>query len=291
MRITNSILQLRSLSALQDTLEGMERAQRRVSTGVRVERPSDDPVATAPIMRTSSSLRALEQHQRNISTARGRLAGEESVLEQLDGTLVRAKQLAIGQAGDPADAATRGIVAREVGSLLDHVQDLANTTYAGSYLFGGQYSDRPPFPDTGPDPAAPPSGERLVEIGAESVARTNHSAEEIFFDSGAVTALESLKTALEGDDAAGIRNAIGALDASFTSVQELTADVGARDQRLEIAASNSDALEVNLQALRSELRDVDIEDAVSDLVNRETGYQAAMLANARILQSTLMDYL
>lgn len=291
MRITNSILHLRSLAGLQEQLEGIERSQRQIASGLAVGRPSDDPVATGPIMRTSSALRALEQHRRNISAGRSRLAAEESVLEQLDATLVRAKELAVGQAGDPATAETRAIAAEEVAALLDHVQDLANTSYGGSYLFGGDYTDRPPFPDGGPDPTTPPAGQRLVEIGAGSTVPTNHDAQEIFFDSGTVAALEDLHAALVADDDTGVQNAIAGLDQAFDEVQELTASVGARARRLDIAESNSDALENNLLSLRSDLRDVDIESAVTELVNRQTGYQAAMLANARILQSTLTDYL
>jgi flagellar hook-associated protein 3 FlgL len=291
VRITNSILHHRSLAGLQEQLEGIERAQRKIASGLEVQRPSDDPVSTGPIMRASSALRALEQHRRNISAGTARLAAEESVLEQADDTLVRAKELAIGQSGGTGTTATRAAAAGEVRSLLDHVQDLANTVYGGSYLFGGDYTDRPPFPDGGPDPAAPPSGSRRIEVAPGSTVETNHDAQEIFFDSGVVDALDELATALAADDAEGVRDSISSLDGAFDEIQELLAEVGARSRRMDIAESNSDALEVNLRSLRSDLRDADLEQAVTELVNRQTGYQAAMLANARILQSTLTDYL
>ena len=291
MRITNSILHHRSLAGLQEQLEGIERAQRKIASGLEVQRPSDDPVSTGPIMRASSALRALEQHRRNISAGTARLAAEESVLEQADDTLVRAKELAIGQSGGTGTTATRAAAAGEVRSLLDHVQDLANTVYGGSYLFAGDYTDRPPFPAGGPDPAAPPSGSRRTEVAPGSTVETNHDAQEIFFDSGVVDALDELATALAADDAEGVRDSISSLDGAFDEIQELLAEVGARSRRMDIAESNSDALEVNLRSLRSDLQDADLEQAVTELVNRQTGYQAAMLANARILQSTLTDYL
>ena len=60
MRITNNIIQRESLSQMQTSLRDVERAQRRVSTGLRVQKPSDDPAAASTTMQARSSLRALE---------------------------------------------------------------------------------------------------------------------------------------------------------------------------------------------------------------------------------------
>lgn len=291
MRVTNSILYQQSLSAVRRSLSAMEEASRQVSTGVRLERPSDDPVATGAVMRSSSSLRALEQYGRNLNTGRSRLGAEEGVLEQLSDALVRAKELAIGQADSTATASSRQITAQEVAGLRDFAQDLANTEFAGTYLFGGAYADTVPFPDGGPDPARLPDGERPLEIGAGSVVPTNHSGKRVFMDSGAFDALEELQAALEADDPAGVQNAIASLDAAFADTQEVTAEVGARGRRMDVATSNLEALDTNLRTFRSQLQDADFEEAVSELVNRQTSYQAALLANARILQTTLTDYL
>jgi flagellar hook-associated protein 3 FlgL len=291
LRITNSILYRQSLSGLRKNLEAMEEAAFQASTGIRLRRPSDDPVATGSVMRSSSSLRALEQYQRNLNLGRSRLGAEEGVLEQLGDALVRAKELAIGQSGSNATTDTRAITALEVASLRDFVQDLANTEFAGSYLFGGAYADTVPFPDGGPDPTRLPEGELPIEIAAGSTVPTNHSGKRVFMDSGALDALSELQAALEADDAAGVQSAIGSLDRAFTDVQQVTAEVGARARRLDVATSNLEALDVNLRTFRSDLQDADFEAAVSELINRQTGYQAALLANARILQTTLTDYL
>lgn len=291
MRITNTILYQESLRGLRSNLEAIEAAHRQVSSGLRVEKASDDPASAAGAMRASDALRALEQHSRNASTGRARLAAEEAVLEQVTDVMVRAKELGIAQAGSPADASTRAITAAEVSELLDHVRDLGNTELGGSYLFGGAWADTRPFPDAGPDPSRPAAGERLVEIGAGSQVPTNHDGQTVFQDSGVFAALEALEAGLRADDADAVRNAIGDVDTAFTRVQELTAEVGARSRRLDVAVANLEALDVNLRSLRSELQDADIEEAVTQLVNRQTGYQAALLANARILQTTLTDYL
>lgn len=291
MRITNGTLAKEALSGFQAQMRAVDKARREATTGLRVSRPSDDPVAVAGVMQSASGLRALEQYQRNLSTARSRLDLEDSVLGQLGDALVRAKELAVSQAGATASPATRAAAAQEVLRLLDTVQELANTQLAGSYVFGGHHSDTAPIVGGAWDPARPPEGTFTVEAGARLFVEGNHSAKEVFIDSGALAELQALAAALQGNDADGIRSALDGLDRSFDQVQALVGDLGARMNRVDVAMSNLDALEVNLQTFRSGLEDADLTEAVTRLVERQGALEAAMLANSKILTLTLADYL
>ena len=68
MRITGSILARQAISGIQSQMRALEDAQRRVSTGQQVHRPSDDPVAAAGILQSTSGLRAIEQYRSNIKS-------------------------------------------------------------------------------------------------------------------------------------------------------------------------------------------------------------------------------
>ena len=61
--------------------------------------------------------------------------------------------------------------------------------------------------------------------------------------------------------------------------------------RLDVAVNNLDSLEVTLQTFRSDLADADLAEAVTELVNRQGTLEAAMVANSRILNMTLANYL
>ena len=126
LRITNGVLAREAISRLHAQMRGLAEANRRVSTGLRVSRPSDDPLAAAGIMRSSSGLRALEQYQRNLQSGQSRLNMEDSVLEQISNVLSRAKELAVSQAGDSTSAASRLTVRAEVDGIIDFVTGLAN---------------------------------------------------------------------------------------------------------------------------------------------------------------------
>lgn len=291
MRITNGILASGTLSGLQSQMKALDRVRREATTGVRVARPSDDPVAAAGVMQSSSGLRALEQYRRNLQTGGARLSIEDSVLEQVSNVLMRAKDLAISQADSTASAATRATTKAEIDRLVDFVADLGNTQYAGSYIFGGQYADTQPFTGTVVDSSRPPSGDLRIEVGAGQWVNTNHSAQEIFIDTGVVDALKDLSTALGAGDEGRIQAAIPAVDNAFDAVQELVGDLGARMSQMDVALENLESLEVNLQTFRSQLSDADLAEAVTELVSRQNSLQAAMLANSRILRLTLTDYL
>jgi len=291
LRITNGILAKEAVSGYQTQLRALDDARRQASTGLRVNKPSDDPVAVASIMQSSSELRALEQYRTNVDTGQSRLDIEDSVLDQLGNALTRVKELALSQGADPADAQSRATTKVEIDGLIDFATDLGNTQLSGIYIFGGQYADSPPFVAGVHDPARPPSGSFQVEIGTGNVLETNHSAQEIFLDSDALDAMRELSTALGNDDPQQIQAATTRLDAAFQNVQELVGDLGARMTQLDVTGSNLDSLEVTLQTFRSDLGDADMAQAISELVTRQGALEAAMLANSRIMNITLADYL
>jgi flagellar hook-associated protein 3 FlgL len=291
LRVTNDLLFQQALRGTQETLSRIEEQRQVISSGLRVDQPSDDPTATGGIMRSSSTLRATDQYRTNLNTASSRLSVEDGVLNEITHVLTRAKELAVSQVGSTASTSTRNVVKAEVDSLRDFVIELGNTKHADTYLFGGQYADSRPFSATGADPSRPPSGALEVEGGSGSYFTANHDGQELLVDSGILDALENLSLGLANDSETEIQAAMGEVDRAFEAAQEMVGELGARMNQVETALSNLDALEINLQTFRSDLQDADLEEAITELLNRQVSYQAAMMANARILNNTLSDYL
>ena len=281
-----------SLDGVQRNLQAMEEAQRRVTTGQRITRPSDDPAAAVSLMSTDRQLRALEQYGRNIDSARSRLTVEETAIDSLTGLLERARELAVSQAGANGTAETRAITKLEVDQLLDAAIALGNTQFAGSYLFGGPFPNDPPLAQDGSTSATrPPSGVQPVEIDRGQHVAAGHDVLQVFVDSEAIAALQDLSAALGADSTADVSAAMSRLDRAHGNVQGVLAETGSFGQRLDVAAANVDSLKFTLQAFRSDLSEVEMEEAVSQLVARQTAFQAALAATARMVSTTLSDYL
>ena len=220
------------------------------------------------------------------------MAAEEQALSSVTQLLERVKELAISQGTATANASTRLTVKSEVDQILQAVIQLGNQKVDGEYLFGGDQSSVMPLTSsTPPFTAAAPTGARRMEISSNLRITAGHNATDVFLNSGVLAAIDQLSTALAADDDVAIRASITTIDSAHAATQVLIGESGAQSAQLEIASANLGALDTSLRAFRSNLQDADLEKAVTDLVSRQTAYQAAMLATSRIMGMSLTDYL
>lgn len=296
MRVTSNSQQRETLRNLGQQLKQINKSLTQVSSGLRVAKPSDDPVAAGQILRANSQLDATDRYRRNIDTANSRLSLEEDVLSKLTSMLEEAAEIAAGQLSPTADENSRKVAQHQIQELINSALQLGNTRLGSFYIFGGDQGGTPPFENgTIPAPNSLPQGEKRIEIGQNHLLPTNHSAEEIFNSSGFLPALNQLHDALgtpQGNDSTGkIGDAISAVETAFANIQSLLAEVGSRMNVLELAAANAESFEVNMLSIKSSLQDADLTEAITHLVNRQVAYQAALLATSRVIQTTLADYL
>ncbi len=298
MRITNNMVTQLAVSQFDTSRQKLEEAQRKVTTGKSFSSASEDPTAAVSVMANNGALRALDQYKRNIDSATSRLSFEESATSQLSDLLSRAKELAVAQATDTSSPESRQAAKAEVNQILQQAVVLANTQDGTGFLFGGTKSDQPPFTvDTSGSvytfSASGGAGNRQVEIAAGQRANTAHDGTQVFgtTSAGVLKTIQDLATALDTGTAAAVTAVIPNLDSAFTHTQTVVSEVGARQNQMQIASANVSAFSQNLVALNSSLQDVDLETAVTELVGRQTAYQAAMSATSRVMNLNLTDYL
>jgi flagellar hook-associated protein 3 FlgL len=297
MRISDSMKFRQVVANMQTSQRGMNQVQRQVSSGKRIQKPSEDPNAAAVIMQSRADLRGIEQFQRNIGQAIARVETEESVLNQLTDALTRALELAVSQSDDTANATSRKQVRYEIDNLLNFTAGLGNTRWEEGFLFAGHQSDREPFDAS--DPLAPKTAAELAKLDQPHLAEvatgqrvpSNHNGKEIFLDSKAFEAIRDLSQALGADDAPAIRASMDKLRFATERVQDLLGDVGGRYNHLEITERRLRIANLSTVQLRSELEDVDMAKAMVELVARQSSLQGAFMATSRILSLNLTDYL
>lgn len=292
VRVSNNMVMRSAMEAVQRTNAKVEEARGRVASGLRVSRPSDDPVGSAKILETSSRLSATRQHARNIERGRARLAAEERVLDGLTNLLTRAAEISMQQGSANADANSRQVAAIEVRGLIDTAISLGNTRFGDTYLFGGMHATAQPFNTAGTTSAtAPPAGGHMVEIATGAQAQTNHDGMEIFVNSGVISALQSLETALSSGSAVQINSVSPSVSASLDTVGAMLGEVGVRDLVLGDTLTRAENLELELTQARSDLQDVELDEAITQLLQHESALEAALLSVARIERTSLVDIL
>jgi hypothetical protein len=170
MRITNSISLHNALAQLSTNRTAIDDLQSQISSGLRIQKNSDDPTAAHEVMRASSSLASLDQYKSNIDSLNARNSVEGSSMDQLTNIMARAKELMVGQATGTATPATRATAAAEMEQLFRSAVQIGGTQFNGEYMFGGDTSTTVPFTATGSGATldfttTTPSGSRSVAIG------------------------------------------------------------------------------------------------------------------------------
>lgn len=147
MRI--STLQIFNIAnrSMSEANQEIAKTQTQLSTGQRVLKPSDDPVASVKVMEINQSLARIDQYGKNIDIAENNLAQEESTLNSISNLLQRVREIAV-QAGNTAVYTDKeyDALASEVDSRLNELKNLMNTrNAAGDYIFSGYKGGEQPF--------------------------------------------------------------------------------------------------------------------------------------------------
>ena len=313
MRITHSMLFRTSLSNLDQQRAQLARTQEQASSGLRINRPSDDPLGAGSALMMRASGAAIQQLQRNASSALARATVIEDALAGVGDVLIRARELAIQGANGTLDDDTRQLVAREVEGLHATLLSSANTRFGGAHLFAGFASDAPPFEAAGGFVDTPPSAPNVtyvgdsgeVEIAIEEgvTARVSFDGRRVFLGDGdgngaadpgrenLFDVLGSLRNALMSGDTAAISTSLDRIDTAATQVSAERTIAGNELGRIEDATRRLATRDLRNQERLSQVQDADLARVISDLVQQETALQAGLSAMGRLLPPTLMDFL
>jgi flagellar hook-associated protein 3 FlgL len=133
------------LANLTRNQQDLLRLQEELSSGLLINRPSDDPTGAGRVMSYIASLSRNDTFQKNIKEATGRLAMSDGSLSSATDALVQAQQIFQDQRGGAADAQSRAQAATQVDLLLQDAVRQANARFEGRSLFGGSRTGVDPF--------------------------------------------------------------------------------------------------------------------------------------------------
>ena len=145
-RISSSYLSTRVAQDIMQKQAELASVQEQISSGKRINRPSDEPAYSARLLSIRESISQLDQFNRNASAAESQLTLEETALSGVSNSLNRIKELALSANSGAVDDYTRAVVNAEVKLRLDELYDFGNARDSfGNYLFGGSTTQTPPF--------------------------------------------------------------------------------------------------------------------------------------------------
>jgi flagellar hook-associated protein 3 FlgL len=316
MRITMQMFYDRFLSDMQRNMEAIFRSHEQLSTGKRINRPSDDPTAMSRAIGYKTEISAIEQHKRAVNTARNSIESIESALTNLNNIITRARELAMSGATGSVDAGARRMIASEVDALLQSAIGIANTRVGDRYIFSGFRSDTPPIGTTGASTidAATDTNSVKIDIHAGITVEINMPAIRVFNDTTALAtalpptmpppatpptgadrfvlqALNTLRLALEGDNVDIIRRSLDSLDSVQGIVLQEIGEIGATLSKINAIEKYHNDRNHNLNTYLSNDTDTDIARAVSEMAQRQTALEGLRTVSTEFMRTSLFDFL
>ncbi|MBO6811451.1 MULTISPECIES: flagellar hook-associated protein FlgL [Marinobacter] len=138
IRISSQQIFSGGINRLQELNTSLNNTQQQISTGQRVNKPSDDPVAAARILKLDQELSRVETYQRNVDLAENRLNQEESALESSIDVIQRIRELTVQAGNGSLSANDRRSISSELEERLGQLANIANTRDAsGEFIFSG----------------------------------------------------------------------------------------------------------------------------------------------------------
>ncbi|SHE46977.1 flagellar hook-associated protein 3 FlgL [Thermoanaerobacter uzonensis DSM 18761] len=295
MRVTDGMLITNFLNDYNNNLERLQKNQNMLSTGKRISRPSDDPVAVATSLRIRTDMTRNDAYTKNADDAKSWLDITDTALNQLGSLLQRTRELAVEGSNGTLTQEDMQKIANEIEQLKAQMIQVGNTQYNGRYIFAGFKTTTQPFSETN-NSYSGDNGVIEFEVGAGgNKIAVNVTGDKVFDVSGGtsqlLTVMDNLKNALDSGDHQAVSNLIVDVDKQMENVLAVRAEVGAKSNRIDLIKNRLQDDNYNFTALLSKNEDADLAQVITNLKMDENVYRASLAAGARIMQPSLIDFL
>ncbi|HUX13472.1 MAG TPA: flagellin [Spirochaetia bacterium] len=265
--------------------ESLQKDIEKLSSGQRINRAGDDASGLAVSEKLRSQIRGLKQASTNASNGISFIQTTEGYLQESQDILQRIRELAVQSSNGIYTNEDRMMIQVEVSQLVDEIDRIAShAQFNGMNMLTGRF--------------ARDSGQNVVtasmwfHIGANMDQR-----KRVYIGTMTAAALgvrnagDRQIVSLSTPESAN--HAIGTLDTALKVVSKQRADLGAYQNRLEMAIGGLDIGAENLQAAESRIRDTDMASAMVEFVKNQILVQSstAMLAQANQKPQSVLQLL
>jgi flagellin len=289
--INHNLMAMNSSRNLSNSYNSLSTSTSRLSSGLRINSAADDAAGLAIRELMRSDISTINQGTRNANDAISLIQTADGALGVIDEKLIRMKELAEQAATGTYTSDQRIIINSEYQAMASEISRIANATdFNGIYLLNGNLSD------------VDHDGTGLSSKGALRIhfGTGNDSAEDYYdikIGTATASALGLGSGAAEGAHGRSIstqelaQNALEALNAAIISKDNIRANLGALQNRLEATVANLNIQAENLQAAESRVSDVDVASEMTEFTRQQIKTQSAvaMLAQANSLPQMAMQ--
>ena len=297
-RITNLMSSQQLLDNINSSQDAISQTEQELSTGKRINQPSDDPYGASLAVSLNGQLSRLGDYADNVSDGTAWTSTGLSALQSIIQQVQRAQELVTeANNGTQSDSEMQSAGA-EISQLIQGIKADANTTYSGQYVFGGG-SSTAPYSSTDNKFNGTVDGQVQRTVGAGSGAAANVTVNSQLYsvlngssndDTGLLSQLQSIADSLS----AGTPPPSGSLtdlNSSLSGLTQQSAVLGAAQDRLSLASTRIQGLQLSVTSALSDDEDANMAETLTTFSNEQAAFTAALKAGANIVQMSLMDFL
>ncbi len=285
------------LDDLWQTQAQVQNDIQELATGRRVNVPSDDPIAAAADVQNEALQSQNDQYLQNTTNLEGSLQTADSTLSSVVTALNQAISLGVQGGNGGVSPTQQQAIAQQVQAIQSQVVQLANTSYQGSYLFGGTANQAPPFALDSTQPSGVSysgnTGANTVEIAQGEEMQVNLPGSQVFQGSGGnvMGSLQQLVTALQSGNTNNIATATTQVNSALSYLSQQRIFYGSAVSQLTNNQSFLQKEQVSLQAQDNSLVGANTAQAASDLAQAQVAQTATLEAIAQAIPPSLLNYL
>jgi flagellin len=300
--INHNLMAMNAARNLSQSYGNLATSTRRLSSGLRVGTAADDAAGLAIRELMRADIASLNQGVRNANDAISMIQTADGALQVIDEKLIRMKELAEQAATGTYSSDQRLLIDSEYQAMASEITRIANATdFNGIYLLNGNLSGT-----THNGAGLSSVGQLKVHFGAGNAAEEDYYY--IRIGNATASALgvgnqadRTRANGIHGVAGAGFsistqqaaQRALDSINAAITSKDNIRANLGALQNRLENTITNLTIQAENLQSAESRISDVDVASEMTEFVRNQilTQSAVAMLAQANQLPQLAMQLL
>lgn len=299
MRISNAQTSAMMHNNMNRNSQAIALLQAQIGSGLRIQKPSDDPIASARLLRIQREQSSLGQYNENIGKVSDNLKLQETYVQSGSNAMGSIRDLLLWAGNDSNGPEDLAAIATQLSSLEDSLVSYFNAKdEAGNYVFSGTRNDVPAVtfdPATGTYSMTGNNEEREAVVGNGVLIGDNVTAQQMLgADADFLNDLHSLVDSLKNAPSAPatrqqLKDTLEQLDVTHGHMMGAITDMGGRQNTLTLLAeSNADVSLVN-QKVQGDLSQLDMGGAFLAVQAYELSMQASQKVYSRMATISLFD--
>ncbi len=285
------------LRSTQKKMSRLSKLNRKLSSGRRIHRFSDDIEEAGALLRVKRQKEAVETYGQNLDRAKGIISAASGRLQNMSDVLTRAREITVQAASGTFSDSNLESMAQEIDGVLDQALSNANATYDGKHIFAGRRGSKAAYEATRNAegqitdveytgatestsvPVAPGRSRRINMVGPDFFQRTND-----IFDT-----LIQIRDAMENGDRKGLRKLVDDLKEGQQGVNTAQAELGAELNSVKMIKNSLKDLSVAKEERIADIADTDMAKVSTEYRRQMNALQAVMKLATKARPTSLAE--